>query len=130
MQPIVTENAIINGTRITYGIHGTGQPVVLLHGTPSSSLIWRNVVPYLTQAGFKVHVFDLLGYGLSERPWDPSIDTSITGQVDILNGLLSHWGLDTFHLVAHDIGGGIAQRFGVFLTGSTALVDNGRCREL
>lgn len=126
IQPIVTENVIILGNRITYGIHGTGQPVVLLHGTPSSSLIWRKVVPFLTKAGFKVHVFDLLGYGLSERPWDPSVDTSMTGQVPILKGLLSHWGLDTFHLVAHDIGGGIAQRFGVSLPGllrSLTLVD-------
>ena len=86
----------------------------MLHGTPSSSLIWRNIVPRLTEAGFKVHVFDLLGYGISERPWDSSVDTSISGQVPILEGLLAHWQLDTFHFVAHDIGGGIAQRFGVF----------------
>ncbi|KAE8396017.1 alpha/beta hydrolase [Aspergillus alliaceus] len=114
MQPIVTNNVLIKDNRITYGIHGTGQPVVLLHGTPSSSLLWRNVVPRLTEAGFKVHVFDLLGYGLSERPWDPNVDTSMSGQVPILEGLLAHWGLGTFHLVAHDIGGGIAQRFGIF----------------
>ena len=114
MDPVVTENAIINGTRIAYGIHGSGQPVVLLHGTPSSSLIWRNVIPHLTKNGFKVHVYDLLGYGLSERPWVQSIDTSISGQVPILECLLAHWGLDTFHLVAHDIGGGIAERFGIF----------------
>lgn len=114
MQPIATNNVLIKGNRITYGIHGTGQPVVLLHGTPSSSLLWRNVVPRLTEAGFKVHVFDLLGYGLSERPRDPNVDTSMSGQVPILEGLLAHWGLDTFHLVAHDIGGGIAQRFGIF----------------
>ncbi|KAE8418934.1 alpha/beta hydrolase [Aspergillus pseudocaelatus] len=114
MQPIVSENVLINGSRIAYGIYGTEQPVVLIHGTPSSSLIWRNVVPQLTTAGFKVHVFDQLGYGMSERPWDPRIDTSMTGQVPILEGLLDHWGLETFHLVAHDIGGGIAQRFGVF----------------
>lgn len=113
MEPVVTENAIIDGSRIAYGVHGTGQPIVLLHGTPSSSLIWRNVIPHLTKSGFKVYVFDLLGYGLSERPWDQSIDTSISGQVSILNGLLAHWDLDTFHLVAHDIGGGIAQRFGI-----------------
>ena len=114
MDPVVTENAIINGTRIAYGIHGSGHPVVLLHGTPSSSLIWRNVIPHLTKNGFKVHVYDLLGYGLSERPWVQSIDTSISGQVPILECLLAHWGLDTFHLVAHDIGGGIAQRYGIF----------------
>lgn len=82
--------------------------------TPSSSLIWRKVLPHLTGSGYKVHVYNLLGYGLSERPWNPEIDTSISGQVPILEALLDHWKLQTFHLIAHDIGGGIAQRFGVF----------------
>lgn len=114
MEPIVSENVMINGCRISYGIHGTGHPVVLLHGALSSSLIWRNVLPHLTENGYMVHVYDLLGYGLSERPSNPSIDTSTSAQVPILEALLSHWGLETFHLVAHSIGGVIAQRFGVF----------------
>lgn len=114
MQPVVTENVLINGARIAYGVHGDREPIVLLHGTPSSSLIWRNIIPRLASAGFKVHVYDLLGYGLSERPWDPTIDTSISGQVPILEGLLGHWGLETVHVVAHDIGGGVAQRFAIF----------------
>ncbi|KFA64799.1 hypothetical protein S40285_01386 [Stachybotrys chlorohalonatus IBT 40285] len=116
VNPIVNENVLIRDSRIAYGIHGSGAPVVLIHGTPSSSLIWRNIVPKLVQAGYKVHVFDLLGFGLSERPWDSSIDTSISGQVPVLEGLLSHWGLEKFHMVAHDIGGGIAQRFSVLST--------------
>lgn len=126
MSPIVNDHVLINGTRIAHGVHGEGEPIVLLHGTPSASFIWRNVVPRLTRAGYKAHVFDLLGYGLSERPWDPDIDTSITGQVPILEGLMDHWELDTAHLVAHDFGGGIAQRFGIFFPGrlrSLAMID-------
>jgi len=116
MEPIANQNALINGSRVAYGVYGDddGEPVVLLHGTPSSSLIWRNIVPKLVEAGYKTHVFDLLGYGVSERPWDSSVDTSMTGQVVVLKGLLSLWGLETAHIVAHDIGGGIAQRFAVF----------------
>ncbi|SLN14387.1 Soluble epoxide hydrolase [Roseovarius albus] len=113
MPQLATEHTLIDGHRIAYGIYGTGTPVVLLHGTPSSSYIWRNVVPSLVKAGYKVHVYDLLGFGLSERPSDPDVDTSMTAQVPILEGLLEHWGLETFHLVAHDFGGGIAQRFGI-----------------
>lgn len=113
MPQIATHHTLINGHRIAYGIYGTGTSVVLLHGTPSSSYIWRNVMPRLVNAGYKVHVYDLLGFGLSERPSDPDIDTSMTAQVPILEGLLDHWGLETFHLVAHDIGGGIAKRFGI-----------------
>ena len=123
---IVDQHVVIDGHRISFGVHGEGEPVVFLHGTPSSSYIWRDVVPVLTEAGYRVHVFDLLGYGLSERPRNPDVDTSITGQVAVLEGLLGEWGLDTFHLVAHDIGGGIAQRFGVQSTGrlrSLTLID-------
>lgn len=114
MQPIATENALINNHRIAHAVFGSGDPVVLLHGTPSSSLIWRNVIPELVDAGFKVHIFDLLGYGQSERPWDPAVDTSMTGQVSILEGLLELWQLTSIHIVAHDIGGGVAQRFAIF----------------
>ncbi|KAA8914117.1 hypothetical protein TRICI_003014 [Trichomonascus ciferrii] len=111
MEGIVNDNVLINGHRVAYGVFGEGEPVVLLHGTPASSLIWRKVVPQLVERGYKVHLFDLLGYGLSERPWDPAVDTSITGQVPVLEALLKHWGLQTAHFVAHDFGGGIAMRF-------------------
>ena len=114
MKHLVDQHILINGARIAYGVHtkgGQGEPVVLIHGTPSSSYIWRNILPGLVAAGYKVHVFDLLGYGLSERPQDPAVDTSVTGQVPVLEGLLAHWGLESLHVIAHDIGGGIAQRF-------------------
>lgn len=67
--------------------------------------------------GCRVHVFDLLGFGLSERPHDPQVDTSISAQVEILKAMLEYWDLDCFHMVAHDIGGGVAQRFGIFNPG-------------
>jgi pimeloyl-ACP methyl ester carboxylesterase len=113
MNQIVDRNATVCGSRIAYGVHGAGIPVVFIHGTPSSSYIWRNVLPDLIAAGYKAHVFDMLGYGLSERPWRPETDTSMTGNVPVLEALLDLWELETFHLVAHDIGGGVAQRFGV-----------------
>ncbi|MDJ0614770.1 MAG: alpha/beta hydrolase [Rhizobiaceae bacterium] len=113
MAHLVDQHVLINGARIAHGVHGAGDPVVLLHGTPSSSYIWRNILPTLVEAGYKVHMYDLLGYGLSERPQDPNIDTSVTGQVPILEGLLDVWGLNDFHFIAHDIGGGVAQRFGI-----------------
>ena len=111
---LITEHVLVSDYRIAAGAHGEGEPVVLLHGTPSSSLIWRNVVPRLAEAGMRAHVFDLLGFGLSERPHSVEVDTSMSAQVAVLERMLAHWGLDRFHLVAHDIGGGIAQRFGVF----------------
>lgn len=114
MEPLATKHVLINNTRIAHDTYGTGPPIILIHGTPSSSLIFRNTAPRLAKEGYKVHIYDLLGYGLSERPADPDVDTSISGQVPILVGLLDHWGLRDVHVVAHDIGGAVAQRLGVF----------------
>lgn len=114
MNDLITEHVLIDGYRIAAGAHGNGEPVVLLHGTPSSSLIWRQIAPRLVEGGIRVHVFDLLGFGESERPQRPEVNTSISAQVPVLEKMLAHWDLERFHLVAHDIGGGIAQRFGVF----------------
>ena len=110
---LVNQHALIKNTRIAHGLYGDGTPVILIHGTPSSSYIWRNIMPSLLEAGYKVHLFDLLGYGLSERPQDPATDTSVTGQVPILEGLLALWGLNEAHIIAHDIGGAVAQRFAI-----------------
>ncbi len=71
-------------------------------------------MPVLIGAGFKVHVFDLLGYGLSERPRNPEVDMSVSGQVPVLEGLMTLRGLKEAHVVSHEIGGDVAQRFCVF----------------
>ena len=114
MEPLATNQVLVNNARIAYNVLGSGEPIVLLHGTPSSSLIWRNIAPRLVSAGYKVHLYDLLGYGLSERPANPDVDTSISGQVPVLESLLDYWKIQDAHIVAHDIGGAVAQRLGVF----------------
>lgn len=114
MTPLADDHVLINDVRIAHGVHGNGEPVVLIHGTPSSSYIWRKTLPALLEAGYRVHLYDLLGFGLSERPWSEGIDTSVTGQVPILEGLMAHWGLENAHVISHDIGGAIAQRLAVF----------------
>ncbi|MCV0425088.1 MAG: alpha/beta hydrolase [Roseibium sp.] len=113
MKHLVDKHILINENRIAHGVIGEGEPVVLVHGTPSSSYIWRTIAPALAERGFKVHVFDLLGFGLSERPQDPAIDTSVTGQVPVFEGLLEAWGLRDLHIISHDIGGGIATQFSI-----------------
>lgn len=59
-------------------------------------------------AGYRVHLFDLLEFGLSERPRDPATDTSVTAQVAVLQAVLDRWGLGVSNVIAHDIGGAIA----------------------
>jgi pimeloyl-ACP methyl ester carboxylesterase len=80
-------------------------PLVLLHGTPFSSFIWRGVAPALART-HHVHVWDMPGYGTSERSanQDLSLDT-LTG---VFVGLLDHWNLADPAVVAHDSGGAIA----------------------
>lgn len=108
---LLNQPVIIGGRRIAAGCHGEGIPVVLLHGTPAHSIIWRNVVPTLVDAGLKVHVFDWLGFGASEFPRNQ--DTSVAAQRVLLEQLLNHWGLERTHMIAHDIGGAVALRLAI-----------------
>ncbi len=110
---LLDTHLVIDGHRIATGIHGptAGPPVLLGHGTPSHSGIWRNVVGPLAEAGYRVHLYDLLGYGASERPLDA--DTSVAGQEALLLQLLQAWGIDRVHYVAHDLSTAIGQRLAV-----------------
>jgi pimeloyl-ACP methyl ester carboxylesterase len=92
---------------VAYDILGTGPPVVLVHGTPSSSYLWRNVAAGLASS-FAVHTFDLLGYGASEKHDEQAV--SLAAQTRVLCGLLDHWELERPFIAAHDFGGAITLR--------------------
>ena len=96
----------VSGGTVAYGVLGEGPPVVLVHGTPSWSYIWREVAPALA-GRFAVYVFDLLGYGDSEPSGD---GVSIAAQARALAELLGRWGLESPAVAGHDIGGAIALR--------------------
>lgn len=102
---------LVDGVRLAYRDRGEGDPVVLVHGTPSYSHEWRHVAPAIEAAGHRVITYDLLGYGASERPLDR--DTSVGAQTGLLVGLLDALGLQAPSLVTHDIGGAIGQRMAV-----------------
>lgn len=84
-----------------------GRPVVLLHGSPFSSYIWREIAPALARTR-KVYVWDLLGFGQSER--GEGQDVGLVAQGRIFARLLAHWGLSRPSVVAHDVGGAVALR--------------------
>jgi pimeloyl-ACP methyl ester carboxylesterase len=92
---------------IAYGTFGSGAPVVLVHGTPTSSFLWRNIASALATT-FEVYVFDLLGFGSSERHEDQEVSIEIHARQ--LAELVVHWGLEQPALVGHDIGGAIVLR--------------------
>lgn len=93
--------------RVAYDIFGVGEPVVLVHGTPFSSYVWRSIAPALAE-NYQVYVFDLLGYGTSEKR--EGQDVSLYAQGKLLAALLDHWGLEKPRIVGHDFGGAIALR--------------------
>ncbi len=95
------------GGTVAYEVLGDGPPVLLLHGTPSWSYLWRNVAIQLAQR-FTVYVCDLLGYGNSEKR--EGQDVSLAAQTRMLVELLELWQLDEPCIAGHDIGGAITLR--------------------
>jgi len=99
----------LNGVRLYYyaaGTRGVGEPIVFLHGFPTSGHLWADVVP-LVPAGHRVVVVDLLGYGRSDRPLGRPV--GIRAHADRVIELLDLLGINYACIVGHDIGGGIAQ---------------------
>lgn len=97
----------VGGGQVAADSFGSGPPVVLVHGTPASSFLWRKIVPDLARR-HTVYVWDMLGYGNSRL--DPGVAPSIARQANTLAELVAHWGLDQPRLVGHDIGGGVVLR--------------------
>lgn len=92
---------------IAYRSMGQGPPVVLVHGTPSRSLVWRQVAPLLARRR-RVIVWDLLGFGDSERHVEQ--DVSLVAHGEVLAELVEQLGLERPALVGHDIGGAVVLR--------------------
>ena len=82
---------------------GDGEPVVCLHGVPSSSFLYRKVVAELGERGLRGLAFDLPGLGLADRPRD--YDYTWTGLGRFASAAIDALELDRFHLVVHDVGG-------------------------
>lgn len=82
---------------------GVGESVVLMHGLPSSSFLYRKVIAQLSSRGYRGISFDLPGLGLADRPDD--FDYSFAGLGRFAEAAVDELGLDRFHLVVHDAGG-------------------------
>jgi pimeloyl-ACP methyl ester carboxylesterase len=103
----------VGGARLYYfaaGTRGGGEPLVLIHGFPTSSHLWQELVPLLPE-GRRVVVLDLLGYGRSDPPGDAALD--IKAHADRLLVLLDLLGINRACLIGHDVGGAVAQAVAV-----------------
>lgn len=96
-----------DGVGTEYDVSGQGRPVVLLHGFPDSGRLWRNQVPVLAEAGFKVIVPDLRGFGRSDKP-DAVEAYSLLLLAGDIAAVMRDVGADKAHVVGHDFGAALA----------------------
>jgi pimeloyl-ACP methyl ester carboxylesterase len=89
-----------------------GQPVVMLHGNPTWSYLYRNFIPPLVEAGFRAIAYDQLGFGRSDKP--AQVDAySVPRSVRHFSALADELGLEDVSLVGHDWGAMIALAWAV-----------------
>lgn len=86
---------------------GDGPPLVLAHGWPWSSYAWHRVLPLLARS-FRVYLYDMPGYGQSEKPTGRATGLDMQGAV--FCEMLDHWGLTRPTVIAHDFGGAVSLR--------------------
>jgi pimeloyl-ACP methyl ester carboxylesterase len=95
------------GAGIEYEVTGEGRPVILLHGFPDSGRLWRHQIAPLADAGFKVIVPDMRGYGASDKPTEVD-EYNILYLVADVGAVLDEVGVEKAHVVGHDWGAAVA----------------------
>lgn len=108
LQP-VTKSVTSNGLMFPVVDTGTGPAVLLLHGFPDDRHLWRYQVRALVDAGFRVIVPDLRGFGDAPRPQDPK-EYGVPIAVRDVVGILDTLGVAQVQLVAHDWGAAVGWR--------------------
>jgi haloalkane dehalogenase len=93
----------INGSKMHYIDVGKGSPILFLHGNPTSSYLWRNIIPYL-QPSARCIAPDLIGMGKSGKP---DIDYTFEDHYDYLEKFIEKLNLKNITLVIHDWGSGL-----------------------
>lgn len=108
-----TREADVGGIRMRWEEHGSGMPVVLVHGIPTSPRLWRKVMPLVE--GARLMAWEMVGYGRS-IPAGRARDISVGRQAEYLVQWLDVLGLERVVLVGHDLGGGVVQVAAAFHT--------------
>ncbi|MDF9744327.1 alpha/beta fold hydrolase [Natrinema salsiterrestre] len=111
---------------VAYYDDGDGDPVVFCHGIPTSSFLFREVAPPLSDE-YRVIAPDMVGYGNSAM--HDGFDRSIRAQEAMIDGLLEELGLETITFVGHDLGGGVGLRYAAHNPDAveTLVLSNGVC---
>ena len=100
----------VDGVNLHVIDEGEGPAVLLLHGFPDSSALWRHQIPRLVDAGFRVLAPDLRGFGASDRPSNVSAYRMEVLVGDVL-GILDAHRVERADVVGHDWGSASAGRW-------------------
>lgn len=95
------------GGNIAYLDYGQGPTIVLLHGVPSSSWLYRKMLVEL-QDDYRVIAIDLLGFGSSDKPHSSAANYDPKAQALYVEQVLDHLGISAYSLLFHDMGGLVA----------------------
>lgn len=98
--PFTSNYVDVLGSRMHYVDEGSGDPILFLHGNPTSSYLWRNIIPYVTSMGRAIAP-DLIGMGKSDKP---DIEYRLIDHVKYVEGFIEALGLKNITLVIHDWG--------------------------
>lgn len=87
-----------------------GTPVVMIHGNPTWSFMWRKLIPYLADAGFRAIAIDLIGMGRSDKPTAMQDYTILRHEKWVESALWDKLALESAHIILHDWGGIVGLR--------------------
>ena len=105
----------VEGSKIHYVEEGTGDPILFLHGNPTSSYLWRNIIPYAAEMGRAIAP-DLIGMGKSDKP---DIEYRFFDHVRYIEGFIEALGLQNITFVIHDWGSGLGFHYASRHEGNT-----------
>ncbi len=101
--PFQSKYIDVHGSKMHYIDEGQGDPILFLHGQPTSSYLWRNIIPHLTAFG-RCIAPDLIGFGKSDKP---DLEYRFFDHVKYIEGFIEKMGLENITLVIHDWGSGL-----------------------
>jgi haloalkane dehalogenase len=102
----------LDGLRLHYLDEGSGEAVVAVHGNPTWSFYYRDLVRELRN-DYRVIVPDHIGCGLSDKPDDGAYDYTLSRRIEDFSRLMDHLEVDDINLVVHDWGGMIGLAWAV-----------------
>jgi len=134
LYPFESHNIVLGGCRYHYLDEGAGPVLLMVHGNPTWSFYWRELVRAFS-GRFRCIVPDHIGCGLSDKPSTRQYSYRLAQRIDDLGRLIEQLDLQQITLLAHDWGGAIglgaaaaaAQRFARFVLFNTAAFPAGQC---